>query len=196
MKFLIALVLIFGCTNALFAGVPDERAISIHEISLGYPAYQKVVRFKIDDAYKPEIHETFFRIFVDYPSMRPTRGPRKFKLNDDTLEILVQAYPKYGTNADKILSGGFGAIEIAPENGYRVFTERIGRIEQTKIYGYKDETGSVIVSDPGSWSVRYAMTRGVSDLYQFNCHFSKKMGAPFKSIDESVVRLLSTMIVE
>ena len=41
MKFLIALVLIFGCTNALFAGVPEDGAISIHEISLGSCRYRE-----------------------------------------------------------------------------------------------------------------------------------------------------------
>jgi hypothetical protein len=195
MKLLYILVFLFGCNNISVAGVLAHTQIS-EEINLGYPSLQKVVRFKIDKAYEPEIHETFFRIFVDYPSMHPTLGPRKFKLNENTLEILVQAHPKYGTGADRLMAGEWSASELASENGFRVFTKKIGKTGQTKIFGYKNGSDNVIVSDPGAWSVRYSMTRGVSDVYQFKCHFSKTLGVPFKDIDNAVFKLLSTMRTE
>jgi hypothetical protein len=168
-------------------------------VILGDPQIQRQAEFRIPRRYDPEISDGYrFRLVVDYYSMQSVARPRNFRLNSNLLDIQVEAYPKYGTMADRVIEGTFGAKKIGEKNGYAMYSQPLGKTSApTKVFAYVDTQGNnVIIEDPGEWSVRYRMTHGVKPYYVVTCFFSKKIGIDFREIDKVTENLVSGMYVK
>jgi len=165
-------------------------------VTLGDDRLQRLVTFAIPSRYHPETHGNFFRIVVDYPSMKPTTGPRSGKLDEGSLDIVVNPYPRNGTIADKVIDGTYGAKKTGAEEGYDIYRQPMGSSPPVKTFAYKDNNGNnVIIEDPGTWSIRYQLTRGEKPSYLIRCAFSKRLNANFREIDVATSKLISSMFV-
>ncbi|SEK13791.1 hypothetical protein [Paraburkholderia diazotrophica] len=187
-------LVLFVCALLIGLIVPcqavEPHDASIIHVTLGDPPFEAPVSFAIPGALRPEIHDNFFRIRVSYPSMHATSNFKK--LEDDTLDIVVKAYPKNGTMADSIVSGSIGAKMIGNEQGFSVYRQPLGHSAPKKVWAFLDQNGNnVAIQDLGSYSVRYQLTHGVKRLYVVDCFFSKKLDANFRDIDAAAMKLVT-----
>jgi hypothetical protein len=130
--------------------------------------------------------------------MQTVARPRDFRTGDKLLDVQVEAYPRNGTMADRVVDGSFGAKKMGEENGYVIYSQPLGKTSKPKkVFAYLDSQGNnVIVEDPGEWSIRYQMTHGIKPYYVITCFFSKKMNVDFRQIDDAVLKLVSEMYVK
>ncbi|MDR6495633.1 hypothetical protein J2797_005557 [Paraburkholderia terricola] len=191
---LIALAL-YGCLAvASQAGFSADQYINI---KIGDERLQRVVTFTVPKVYAPQFNENFFRLVVDYPSMQPTIGPKEYKLDDDSLAIVVEAYPKNGTMADSVVEGIYGAKKIGSQDGYTIYSEPLGKSAPTKGFAYEDaQNNNVAVRDPGAWSIRYEITHGIKPYYLIKCSFSKNLNIPFRDIDDAASKFIASMFTK
>jgi hypothetical protein len=162
--------------------------------SIGYDDAR--ANFRISGSYKPEVYETFFRIIVDYPSMRATVGPRRPPLNKDSLDIVVHGYPKYGTAADDVVSGRGGAQLIGRENGYAIYSQPLNKIHDMRVLGFSDSRGNnvtvEILPDP---FIRNVINHDISPDYTIRFSVDKSIKVDYKIMDRAVKQLIGEMFV-
>jgi hypothetical protein len=159
-------------------------------------SYDARAIFRIPESYKPEVYETFFRIIVDYPSMRATIGSRRPPLNKDSLDIVVHGYPKNGTTADLVVSGSEGAQLIGRESGYAVYIEPINKTHDMRVLGFSDSKGNnvtvKILPDP---FIRNVIDHGVSPDYTIRFSVDKSIKADYRDIDRAVRQFIAEIFV-
>jgi hypothetical protein len=169
---------------------PNEKDI---DASIQLYENQKI-NFSIPSNLKPEVYDSFFRIYVDYPSMTATTGPRGGRLNVNTLEIKVYPYPKNGTRADAVINGVYGSRRVGYENGYSIYDEPVGKTDHITTLGFQDPSeNNVIIEILGSWSVRNVISHGVRPNYRIECAVNKNLHADFRVVDAAVSRLIASM---
>ncbi|PPK43456.1 hypothetical protein B0G57_1123 [Trinickia symbiotica] len=188
----VIIVLALACTlYPMFARADGDYITA----SVGYYNNNRAI-FKIPRKYKPEVQESFFKIIVDYPSMQPTVGRRSPPISFNSLDIIVEGYPKNGTLADDLISGDTGARFIGRENDRAVYSEPLGKNADQKAIIFTDHQGdSVVVEILGSWAVRNRITHGVRGRYAFRFSVSKNVKVRFEDIDEAVRKLIASMYV-
>jgi hypothetical protein len=171
--------------------IADDKYVTA---SIGF--YDTRAIFRIPESYKPEVYETFFRIIVDYPSMRATVGSRTPPINRDSLDIVVHGYPKYGTAADQVVLGTEGAQLIGRENGYAVYIQPLNRNHDIRILGFSDLKGNnvtvEILPDP---FIRNVINHGISPDYEIRFSVDKSIKADYRDIDRAVKQLIAEMFV-
>jgi len=188
----VMIVLALACTlYPMFARADGDYITA----SIGYYDNNRTI-FKIPREYKPEVRDSFFRVIVDYPSMRPTLGPRHPPINSDSLNIVVQGYPKNGTLGEDIVKGALGSKLVGQKNGYKVYSKPLGKSGPSTALVFQDPDGNyVAVEVLGTWAMRDQITHGIQPHYLITFSVSKKSRADFIDVDKSVSKFISGMYV-
>lgn len=170
----------------------DEEYISA---SVGYDSQNRPT-FRVPRKYEPKVYDNFFRIIVDYPSMRPTIGSRGSPINRDSLDIVVMGYPKNGTLGDDIVKGILGSKLIGKKGGYEIYSNPLGKAGPAKALVFRDAIGNyAAVELLGTWSVRNQITHGIAPHYLVRFSVDKHLGESFRDTDDSVMTLIGEMYV-
>ncbi|MCW3479403.1 hypothetical protein OL229_07460 [Neisseriaceae bacterium JH1-16] len=170
-----------------WAAASKPEANQYDDFSISSGSDKRVAWFRFPKSYKSEFYGESLRIVVDYPSMSPTTGRRRFQLNKDALEIVITNYPKIISNADSVITGKYGAKLIGTENGYDLYQEPIGKGQVEEIRVYKTaEYGYVAISDPGSWSYRFSISYALKNHYEVTAYYRKDSSYSLKDVQKSV----------
>jgi hypothetical protein len=196
--FLVAFALLTPFCSTAFCQPKNPADGQDINVVLGDPRIQRQAVFRIPQKYDPEIIDGYrFRLVLDSSSMEPEPRPRDFRTNNKLLDIQVEAYPKNGTMADRVVDGSFRAKKIGEKDGYVIYSQPLGKTSPpTTVFAYVDSQGNNVIVEVPEWAIRYEMTHGVKPYYVITCFFSKKIGMDFREIDKTVIKLISDMYVK
>ncbi|MEM5346154.1 hypothetical protein [Paraburkholderia azotifigens] len=195
--FLVAFALLTPLCSTAFCQPKSPADDQDLNVVLGDPRIQRQAEFRIPQRYDPEIIDGYrFRLVLDSSSMLPEPRPRDFKMNNRLLDIQVEAYPKNGTMADRVVDGSYRAKKIGEKDGYVIYSQPLGKKSPpTKVFAYVDSQGNNVIVEDSEWAIRYEIIHGVEPYYVMTCFFSKKIDMDFREIDKIVVKLISDMYV-
>jgi hypothetical protein len=181
-------------TGSLFGSFVHNSIASPHatcsKINLGSARSNNKIDFMVPISYRTQIHDSYFRIVLDFPSMTPTvtePGSARWK---SSLDIFVFAYPVGGTKADILLRGQPNVRRGPLENGYQVFCERIDAKSEKINHIFRDPVGNNVVFTEPDFGQRDVLEHGVDHKFLFRCFFAKDMAKHFREIDDRVSDLL------
>ncbi|SDE48934.1 hypothetical protein [Paraburkholderia lycopersici] len=185
--------LLIGLSVAPFAHGSDQYI----SLSIPNPSAGNATSFKIPRQYRPEVHDDFFRIVVDYPSLNPTVGRRVPPLAENSLDIVVKPYPRNGTLGDEVVQEVYGSRLIGWRDGYAVYRGAFGPSDPQPTLVFDDPDGNhVVVQITGDWAVRNVLTHGIRPRYLIRFSISKRSSVDFRDVDVGVARLIKSMSVD
>jgi len=162
-------------------------------IEVGYINEKNVTAFWVPRAYKPEVHDSFFRIVLDYSSMTSTVTQPGTPGWESALDIQVHGYPANGFIADYIAAGEHTVRRGPVERGYQVMIERLSHGAEVKSYIYRDDFGNNVVFSMPPLGTRDRIVHGFPGQFYFDCFFAKALAPQFRDIDRKVSKLLQML---
>lgn len=168
----------------------NRDSADLERIEVGYSNENNVASFWVPRSYHPQVHEHFFRLTLEYPSLNPAYSGPHDSTWDSVLDIQVHGFPKNGTIANYVQSAR-GRITSGPsEDGYRIFYEHVNNITTIKNYIYKDASGNSVAFRKLPLGQRDQLVHGFEGQFYFDCFFSKKVSNKFRDIDARISTLL------